>query len=284
MQREEISYDDVRLVAAIAAAATMQRAQRALGGHVATLYRRLRDLERRVGGPLFERVGNDLVPTSRAAPFLEAESALRDQLAGVQRRVAARDDRLTGPLRITTADSLLTLSCECAHAFHVSNPGLRLSIEVDNAPADLSRRSADIAIRPTTSPPETLIGLKAGRFDYAVYQGTKSAAAPGWIAFEGEVGGIPTARWIDRHVADDEVRLRVNGLVPAAAAAATGWGKAILPAYLANEYDLERVEGPIAALESELWVLYHPDLRTNPRVRGFAQFAAAWLRKRIAPR
>ena len=61
-----IDYDDVRLVAAIAGAGGVRGAQARLGTHIATIYRQLRELEKRTGGALFERLGDALVPTGRS--------------------------------------------------------------------------------------------------------------------------------------------------------------------------------------------------------------------------
>lgn len=281
IRKAEIGYEDIRLVATIAQATTMRRAQAATGLHLATLYRRLRALESEVGGPLFEPRDNVLIPTARAQPFLEAADVLADRLADVQRRVAAQDARLVGPLRVTTADSLLSTLCACSLDFQRAYPDIRLSLDIDNSSADLARREADVAIRPTTAPPETLMGRRAAQFDYAVYKAPRQSTG-GWIVLEGEVAAIPSARWLRETITDDAVRLRVNSLTAAASAAANGWGQAVLPAYLATDHALERVGDPIPALTSELWVLFHPDLRTNPRVRAFTEFAANWLRKRFA--
>ena len=276
----EISHEDVRLVAAIARAKTMRRAQAASGGHLATLYRRLRDLEARMGGPLFERRGERLVPTPRAEPFLDVADAIDDRLAEVERRVAALDDRLVGPLTVTTADTLVGPVCACLKAFAAQHPQVRISLDVGAPMLDLARREADVAIRPTTSPPETLIGRRAGAFDYAAYRAKGAAAPERWIAYHGDVASTPAARWLADHAGDDEAALRVNSLSAAAVAAAEGWGRALLPDYVADDR-LERVGEPVAALRSEVWVLFHPDLRANPRVRIFAEFAAGWFRKAL---
>lgn len=71
-------------------------------------------------------------------------------------------------------------------------------------------------------------------------------------------------------------------MTAAASATAAGWGKALLPTYLAGTYGLLQRSEPIASLRSEVWLLYHQDLRSNPRVRAFSEFAAGWLRSRLS--
>lgn len=274
-----IDYDDVRLVAAIAGAGGVRGAQARLGTHIATIYRQLRELEKRTGGALFERLGENLVPTGRAEPFLEAAEELRDRLAEIERRVAAQDDRLVGPLHVTTADTLLDIACACLKAFGEAHPGIALSLEVSNSFADLGRREADVAIRPTLTPPETLVGRRVARFSYAVY--ASEASATGWIGLDAALSALPAAQWLKANVTESEIGLRVNSLTGAAAAAEAGWGRALLPDYLGSSRRLARLGESIDALASELWVLYHPDLKGNPRVRAFSDFSAKWLRTRL---
>jgi DNA-binding transcriptional LysR family regulator len=279
MDAKMIDYDDVRLVAAIAAAGGVRGAQARLRTHIATIYRQLRDLEKRTGGALFERLGDTLAPTGRAEPFLDAAEELRDRLAEVERRVAAQDDRLVGPLNVTTADTLLDIACACLKAFGDAHPGIALSLEVNNSFADLGRREADVAIRPTLTPPETLVGRRVARFSYAVYAG--DATCEGWIGFDATLSALPAAQWLKANVTDDRIGLKVNSLGAAAAAAEAGWGKALLPDYLGAARRLSRQGETVEELASELWVLYHPDLKGNPRVRAFSDFSAKWLKTRL---
>ena len=54
---------------------------------------------------------------------------------------------------------------------------------------------------------------------------------------------------------------------------------AILPTYLAeSDGSLRRTGEPIAALETELWLLVHPDLRKTARVRAVLDYLAGHIR------
>jgi hypothetical protein len=44
---------------------------------------------------------------------------------------------------------------------------------------------------------------------------------------------------------------------------------------------LSRLRETVEELASELWVLSHPDLKGNPRVRAFSDFSAKWLKTRL---
>lgn len=274
-----IKFEDVQLVAAISNGRSIRRAQASLGGHVATHYRRLRALELRVGGPLFAASGDGLVPTARAEPFLEAASELADRLAEVERKVAAQDERLVGPLKVTTADSLLPLVCECLLAFADAHARVEIELEIANSFADLGRREADVAIRPTISPPETLLGRRVAEFGFALFEA--EGARDAWIGFGPQMASVPAARWLEDTIDAGGTKIKASGMWVAAQAAALGWGRAILPDYLGAHFGLRQVGPAIPEMRSELWVLFHPDLRCNARVREFVAFAAQWLRRRF---
>jgi DNA-binding transcriptional LysR family regulator len=48
-------------------------------------------------------------------------------------------------------------------------PGIQLELTVHNSYLNLSHREADIAIRTTSTPPETLVGRRLGNFANTVY-------------------------------------------------------------------------------------------------------------------
>ena len=83
-----IRYDDVRLVAALARHGSVRRTAEQLGAHLATVYRRLRELEREVGGPLFERSGGRFLPTPLAEEMAAAAGEIDRVLGSLDRRAA----------------------------------------------------------------------------------------------------------------------------------------------------------------------------------------------------
>ena len=277
-----IDYEDLQTTAAIATSGSPARAAARLGVHVATVYRRLRRLEQLVGGPLFERVGRDLVATERAQAILAAADAVEAQLRSVELDLVGRDDRLEGPVTLTTTDSLLPVVAGALPSFAAAHPAVELHLIVSNAFADLSRREAEVAVRPTRSPPDTLVGLRIAEFGFGLYAHAPDVPSGGpWIVPDESLSATPAARWAARHMPAHAPRIAVNSLWAAAELAAAGAGLALLPDYLATARGLHRHGDPIAELQSELWILYHPDLRRTPRIRRIVDHLAAELRTRF---
>ncbi|MET0308798.1 MAG: LysR family transcriptional regulator [Sphingomonas sp.] len=266
--------DDLRLVAALAEQKGARHAARALGTHVATVYRRLQGLEDRLGLQLFERSDGDFAPTPAGAELIAAAQDVAARLGTLQRRLAADRGRLVGDLSVTTTDSLLPAVAEAVRPFQEAHPEVRLHLTISNAMADMARHDADIAIRPTSSPPEALVGRRVSPVAFAVY-GSSVEIPERWIALDQSLSDVRSEQWLAQRI--DAPALRVNSMWAAAEACAAGLGRAVLPSYLAKRFPLVALDAPIAELASAVWMLFHPDHRATPRVRYFVREVAASL-------
>ncbi|MET3663572.1 LysR family transcriptional regulator [Caulobacter sp. 1776] len=271
--------DDLRLVAALAAGRGARHAAQALGAHVATVYRRLQALEARLGQPLFERADGDFQPTPAGAELITAAADVLARLGALQRRLAADDGRLVGDLSVTTTDSLLPILSRALVPFQAAHPEVRLSLTVSNAMADMARRDADVAVRPTATPPETLMGRKVAAVDFAVY-GSDVGAPERWVVLDDSLSAVPSARWAKARA--EGAAVQVNSMWAAAEACAAGLGRAVLPGYLARLFPIAPLSPPIAELESAVWMLFHPDHKTTPRVRYFVREVSDALKALLA--
>ena len=62
----------------------------------------------------------------------------------------------------------------------------------------------------------------------------------------------------------------------------TGLGVGFLLCFLGDrERDLVRVAEPMATLDTQLWILTHPDLRRVARIRAFTEFLFQSLQKDV---
>src|SRR3546814_4742539 len=82
-----------------------------------------------------------------------------------------------------------------------------------------------------------------------------------WVAWE-EGGGPPlVARWFADRVDRHAVGYRSNSMLNQASAARAGLGLAVLPCFLGDsDPRLQRVGDPLPVLETELWLLTHPEI------------------------
>ncbi|MBL8297482.1 MAG: LysR family transcriptional regulator [Rhodanobacteraceae bacterium] len=269
---------DLQFVAAIAATGALTGAAQRLGVSHATAFRRLEAFEARLGVKLFERSAGRYVPTLAGEELAQAGAEIERQATESLLKVAGQDLRPTGHVRVTTTDSFANgLIAPMAQSCRSLHPGILLQVVVSNDFYDLSKRDADIAVRPTKSPPEHLIGKKIGNLAMAVYGAArylqrrpgKDLAAHEWIAVDDSMPHTVSLRWLARFKPLDEVAYRTNSFIGLAHACSAGAGLAVLPCFIGDRQPaLRRVTGPIEECTNDVWVLMHPDLRNSARIKA----------------
>ena len=286
----DIAWDDLRLVLAIARAETLAGAARTLGLHHATVYRRLIACERALGTALFERDRGRHVPTAVGAEWVAVADDMDGAVVDAARRIAGRDVTPAGTVHLTTTDTLLHgLVSPMLATFRERFPAIRLDVRLSNAPFDLARRDADLAIRAADEPPDPLIAQRLGEIVMARYRCAQHAPpSNAWVGLSEAVPFAALHRWMAAGVDADDIALQVDSMLAMQRAAADGLGDALLPCYLADtDAQLLRVGAPIPELTTPAWLLVHPDMRRTARVRALRDalidaFASPDVRSRLA--
>lgn len=280
-----LAWDDLRLVLAIADAGTLSGAGRHLGLSHATLFRRLNAIEGRLGVRLFDRARSGYGATVAGEEIAETARHVERQVVDVERRVVGRDLKPSGTVRITTLDSLLIGVLAPVFAeFQAVHGDISLEVAVSNQLFSLSKREADVAIRPTLAPNETLVGRKIGALAFAVYGhrdlanrsgGISNFAAMPWVGPDEAMVYPELVAWMRQQGVDARCRYRVDSVLGLYAAVGAGQGVAVLPCYLGDrDPHLVRMSQIVPEVATDLWILTHPDLRKSARVRALTSFVA----------
>lgn len=292
-------WNELRLVLAVARSGGLIGAARRLGLDHSTVFRRLQALEKRFGQKLFERLpGGAYEPTALAARMAAAAERMEDEALALERDIAGRDPRLVGRLRITSSETLAhrLLTPQLA-AFRAVHPGVVVELTIGNRVLNLTRREADVALRPMRPREGDLWGRKLADVAWAVYGARDTIAAEGLltspselarqplIGWEETVADIKAAEWLAAIAPPETFVYRTNSLVNQLAAAKAGIGLAVLPCYLGDlEPELARaLARPLPELTRELWIVTHKDLKGTARVRAFFDVVGEGLaaRKRL---
>jgi len=257
-------WDDLRYVLAVADAGSLAGAARTLGVNHTTVLRRVGGFEARLGLRLFERLPTGYVLTAGGEELVAAARQVDATVTALERRLAGQDLRLSGSIRVATTDSLMgSILPEVLAGFHAAHPGIRIDLTLSNLMANLARRDADVAVRPARDPPESLVGRRVARVAFAIYGSRRylaehpgaDLAAHRWVGPDDSLAGTTVARWMRTELPDGAVALRADSLLGSAQAARAGLGLAALPCYLGDTLPgLVRLHGPIAAMETALWV------------------------------
>ena len=284
-----LNWDEFRLVKAIAQARSLVGAAQALGLNHSTVFRRLATIETAVGARLFERSRAGYQATAAGEEMVDLAGRMGESILEFERRVAGRDVKPTGDLKVTTVDSFAVhLLPAILGRFLKINPAMQVEIALSQQYLNLSRRDADVAVRATSRPGDTLVGRRICPIRWGMF--ATSALVQEWgkdlierapfVNFSDAYAPINTRKWIETHISARRQAYKVNSVLGLASAASGGAGAAILPCFVGDRTPgLVRVGDPILELDVDLWILTHADLRYSARVRAFMDFVGNELAK-----
>lgn len=286
-QQQQLDWDDFRLVKVIAEASGLAGAAERLGVNHSTVFRRLGQMEDNLGVKLFERHRTGYVLTPAGEEMAALAEQMDESVTSFARKLAGQAVAPAGELRVTTNDTLLVhLLTPIFTRFIDSCPEMRLDVVLANQALNLSKRDADVAIRATDNPPETLVGRRVATIAWAVYGREADFPEPvdmespalyqrRWVALGDNLAALKVARFVRERVAPELIVYRVNTVLGLAEAVATGMGIGPLPCFIADTTPgLVRLSPIEPEFSAGLWLLTHPDLRQSARVRSFMDFMA----------
>jgi molybdate transport repressor ModE-like protein len=270
-----MDWDDLRLFLAVARTGSISGAARQLGVQHSTVSRRMRQLEEKLGARLIERKQGGYELTSAGEQVKQTADRVEREVLAVDGTLRGQDTELAGSLRITAINNMAsTILMPMFARFNEQHPQIELHVMVSNSDASLAQREADVAIRLTNSPTDTLIGKRVVTVASAIY------GSPAYLTRLRQQGG--EAKWIgveccgfhkawtkqscaiaDHNFISDDTLLTL-------AAIREGLGVSILPCFMGDaDPRLERYAEPDPAYHLGLWVLLHPDLKRTARVLAF---------------
>lgn len=280
VEQSRLDLDDLRLIAALAETGSLAAAARSLRVNHASAWRRLGALEQRLGVRLFERSRSGYAATSAGEAAVAVAIRTLSEVAELERRLVGQDIRPSGMVRLTTTETLLDLVAPALLDLRRSHPGIIVDLVTDNAFFTLTRRDADIALRPAGRAPEGLVARRLADIATAVYGSfatrVEDAATADWVAPDDSLAHLGSARWITTNVAPERIVMRASSLIALRIAAGEGIGLAALPCFMGDrDPRLVRVLPPLPEMATSLWLLTHPDLRHTARVRVVLDALAA---------
>ena len=278
-------WEDLRAVAELVRLGTLSAAGAALGVNYSTIARRVARAEAKLGTILFERLTDGYAPTEDAFLVADHVARMADEEHGLMRALAGRDGRLTGRLVITAPQLVIAhVLAPALRDFREAHPDLDLRIRATNDMLDLNRREADIGIRISPSPGDTLKGLRVieqhsasfATQDWADRITRDPDQAIDWVIYEGHEG-LPAG--VSEAWPSSRVRFRFDDMVAIAGAVQAGLGVARLPMFLGRSLP-GLVQVPLLAPKpyQPIWIVAHPDVWKGAKVTAFRETVAHFLK------
>lgn len=274
-------WNDIRYFLAAGRTSSLNAAARLLRTSQPTVSRRIAALEKDAGKPLFVRHSNGLTLTTAGEALWQRALQLEEAALAVEHQVAAQDDSLAGPVRISATDGLGTLWLTPRLAkVSAAKPEITLEVQLNNDVADLMRREADIALRLARPVTANLVARRVGEMSFHLF------AARDYVARYGQpetVEDLSSHRLITLDVrqpvmdetwhgvleAGAPIAYRSNSSLSQIAALRAGLGVALAPSYVGKLYpDLVPLLPGQPWRGREVWLVAHPEIRRSARV-GF---------------
>jgi DNA-binding transcriptional LysR family regulator len=282
-----LDWSDLQYILAVANNGSLAAAARALGVNHSTVQRRIASFEALHEVSVFDRRPDGYKLTIEGQQLLETAREVEQAVWGLERRIAGKDLKLEGTIRLTTTDTLLhTLVGRLLPGFRALYPDIRFEASTTNSILSIARRDADVAIRPAPSIAEGLVGTKAGEFRFQAYASAGYVAAHpdvavedmDWLSPGDTLADSTPGRWMRRHMGRARIAMTCDSIMAIAAAVRQGMGVGLLPSYVGrDDAALVQLDFDTSDAHNGLWVLTHPDLANAARIHTFLDYMAEGL-------
>ncbi|MES2640629.1 MAG: LysR family transcriptional regulator [Myxococcota bacterium] len=290
-RRIDFDWNHLRAFLVTADEGSFSAASQALGIAQPTVGRQIAALEETLGVALFERAGRGLALTPTGLELVEHVRTMSDAAFRVSRVAAGQAISLDGPICLTASEVVATyLLPPVVAELRARHPGIEVEIVASNAPQDLRRREADIAIRSFRPTEPDLIARKLRESEAWLY------ASPTYLQ---KLGTPLTRDALSRatfigfdHTDTFRKGLSALGLSLAPenfpivsqsqhvqwALVREGAGIGIMIAEVGDaEPGVCRVPSGLPPIPVPMWLVTHREVRTSRRVRVVADFLAERL-------
>lgn len=281
----DMAWDDLRTVLLLVRHGSLAGAASALGVNYTTVARRVRRAEAASQQRLFERLADGYHPTDAAHLIARHAEEMERAEHSMMRQLRGAETGLSGLLTITAPQLLIaSFLAPVIDDFTTAHPDVQLRVLATNQLLDLTRREADLAIRISRDPGDTLKGLRL------LEQHSASFANANWAA---QIADDPQAMidWIvydaypdppkgrDRRYPNHRVRLRLDDMVAMIGAAQAGLGVVRVPMFLGRAMNgLQQVPVLPPQPYPEIWVVSHPDVWPSAKLAAFRSVLMAHCR------
>lgn len=278
-----MNWDDLRFFLAVARTGSISGAAKQLDVQHSTVSRRMRALEEKLGVRLIERKKSGYELTAEGENLKNTASRIENEVLEVDNALLGKDTKLQGTLRVSAINNMATsILMPMFASFSHRYPDVDLHVMVSNDDVSLSEREADVAIRLTNTPTDTLIGKQVTTVATTIYgsknyiaQLRKQGNEPRWLG--AECCGFHRS-WTRKTCGDRSHNFSVDDTLLTQAALREDLGVAFLPCFMGDsDPALTRYSDPDPELNLGLWVLFHPDMKRTARVLVFRDHMAEYI-------
>ena len=285
--KQSLDWEDLHFFLATARTGSTRRASEELGCHYTSVIRRISNLEEKLSARLFDKSPKGYALTELGQQIVSHADNMENEAIAISRLLLGADSQLTGELRVAMTTTIASyLLVDELRAFSEAYPDVQLEIITGSSFADLARGEAHVTVRVSNNPGDHLVGRQFATYYEAVY------ATPDYVERTSPSSPDTTAKWLhwlrgsafEKYITKSDfpnVRHKQTILdeVLLLNAVKSGMGIATLPCFYGDpDPKLVRIGSSPPQPCLGIWLLAHPDLVQNARVRIFMDFVGEALK------
>jgi len=277
------NWDDFQLILALHKVGTIRKAANLLGVNHSTVSRRLAQLAHEHKDPLFEKTPSGYKATEKGQLLVSNANDIQKIVFSSNRQLSTIGSALSGNLSLSVPDAIgQYLLVDAITDFCAMHPLINLQVSSSYDLIDLNKNQADVVVRGTDNPLEHLVGHRLfpyylcdyGHKDYLTNTPRKALQ---WICkpFSG-----PKPEWMENsYYHDVSIGMQIADVTLRHLCLMNKKGLSRSPCYIADQYpELRRLPDSKPSAVADLWVLTHPDLRHNEKVKALMKHLNSALR------
>lgn len=260
---------------------SLSAAARALGMAQPTLGRQVDALEQELGVVLFERVGRGLTLTPSGVELLDHVRAMGEAANRVSLTAAGQSDAIEGKVCIAASEVYAAhLLPAILKKLRNEEPGINIEVVTSNAPSDLRRREADIAIRNFRPTEPDLIARKISEVPARLYATPEYLNRIGnpkkpydlqgadFISIDGSGAFLKGMQSMGFNLTDENFPILTENYLVMWEFVKNGLGIGILDGNIGDaEPAVVRVLPDLEPMMFPIWLVAHRELSTSRRIR-----------------
>jgi len=277
----DINWESLKFFIALCKTRRLQKAANLLKSNHTTVFRRVKAFEEELNTKLFESTPDGYNLTPAGEKLYEKAKLVEANMADISATITGLDQELVGEVKLSTTDSLgHTILPKVLGQLKKEYPGLKVNLSVSLTHHNLSKREADIALRPSSHAPPNLVGRRLGKISFAAYA-TKSYLKKNPISnflkecdqhdilcLDDSLAHLAARQWLDKTIKDKANFTYYDNLMTTGQYCNEGLGIAFLPTYFELFFPkLQKVFTPKEFIGSDFWLLTHKDLKGAAKIK-----------------
>ena len=259
---------------------TLSAAAKELDVNHTTVARRIGSLEKEFQVKLFKRKNTGYVLTEHGANLLAEVRNIEEMINQPKSKFISTPENIIGKLSVArTTDSNRFNSV--LKRFQDSYPNVELSSYVGTSESQIKSYEADVTILTTRYPPQDMVAKKIGTTEMHIYgsknylkdKDTKDLESLDWLSFRGDSVRPNTFDLIRRSVKNPNIKFASDSYSEILEFTLAGSGVAFLADLdVESKKDMQIIAPQEHHQTVHIWLVFHPDLVSNPRVQAFKKF------------